>query len=223
MRSPVLTNALRRFAKTGDRKGRPYGENLASRKTWLNCKDGCGSRTLDTKLGPVGLGATYAYVDSTAENGPGDVRELRRPRHLGNVDARLAISPSVSASLGVALSSASLDREFSTWPATEVELDAYRLWRGEVDIAISPRWTLSLSAENLLDTDYVTVYGYRSPGATAMARVVFSPQSRSTERKPGGVLEHAAPGHRLPGPKDAGLLPEPLDGSPAVLGLGTLR
>ena len=41
LRSPVLTNALRRFAETGDRKGRPYGENSVSRKTWLNCKDGC--------------------------------------------------------------------------------------------------------------------------------------------------------------------------------------
>ena len=127
--------------------------------------------TLDSQFGPVGLSATYAYVDSTAEN----VRELRRPRHIGNVNARMTITPSVSASVGVAVSGAALDRDFSTWPATDVELDAYRLWRGKLDIALSPRWKLSLSAENLLDEDYTTVYGYRSPGVTAMAKVVFNP------------------------------------------------
>ena len=127
--------------------------------------------TLETSLGRVGLSATYAYVDATAE----DVRELRRPRHLGNIDARIECTASVSASLGVALSGASLDRDFSTWPATDVELDGYRLWRGKVDIALSPRWKLSLGAENLLDTDYVTVYEYRSPGLSGMAKVTFNP------------------------------------------------
>ena len=127
--------------------------------------------TLDTQFVRVGLSATYAYVDSTAQN----VRELRRPRHIGNIDARMAITPSVSASVGVAVSGAALDRDFSTWPATDVELDAYRIWRGKLDIALSPRWNLSLSAENLLDEDYTTVYGYSSPGVTAMAKVVFNP------------------------------------------------
>lgn len=127
--------------------------------------------TLDTQLGPITLSATYAYVDSTADN----IRELRRPRHIGNIDARVAITPSVHASVGVAVSGSALDRDFSTWPATDVELDAYRLWRGKLDIALSPRWKLILSAENLLGEDYVTVYGYRSPGVTAMVKAVFNP------------------------------------------------
>ena len=125
--------------------------------------------TLDTRIGPVALRAAYAYVASTAD----DVRELRRPRHIGNVDARVAITSSVSASVGVAVSGAALDRDFSTWPAADVELDAYRLWRGKLDIDLSPRWKLILSAENLLGEDYATVYGYRSPGVTAMAKIVF--------------------------------------------------
>lgn len=127
--------------------------------------------TLDTGFGPVRLTANYAYVDSTAEN----VRELRRPQHVGSVDLHIAIAPRISAGLGVTASGASPDRDFSTWPATEVELDAYRLWRGKLDIALSPRWTVSVGAENLLDEDYVTVYGYRSPGFTAMAKAVFNP------------------------------------------------
>ena len=45
----------------------------------------------------------------------------------------------------------------------------------KVDIALAPRWKLSLGAENLLDTDYVTVYGYRSPGLSGMAKVTFNP------------------------------------------------
>ena len=127
--------------------------------------------TLESRIGPVGLSAAYAYVDSTAEN----VRELRRPRHIGNIDARVTITPSIYASVGVAVSGAAWDRDFSTWPATDVELDAYRLWRGELEFALSPRWALVLSAENLLGEDYATVYGYRSPGVTAMAKAVFNP------------------------------------------------
>ena len=91
--------------------------------------------TLDTRLGRIALGATYAYVDSTAEN----VRELRRPQHLGNVDARVEITPRMAARLGVTVSGESLDRDFSTWPATDVELGGYRLWRGSLDITPTPR------------------------------------------------------------------------------------
>ena len=87
----------------------------------------------------------------------------------------MAITPSVSVSAGVAVSGSALDRDFWTWPATDVELDAYQLWRGKLDVSLSSRWKLSLGAENLLDEGYATVYGYCSPGVTAMAKVVFNP------------------------------------------------
>lgn len=130
-----------------------------------------GEATLEAELGRFVVSSSYAYVDSTADN----VRELRRPRHLGNVDIHATITPSISASFGVGMSGASLDRDFSTWPATLVELDEYFLARGKVDISVSPRWKLVFSAENLFNTDYVTVFGYRSPGFTAIAKAVYRP------------------------------------------------
>ena len=109
-----------------------------------------------------------AYVHSTADG----VRELRRPQHLGSVDVRAELSPWASASLAMTHTGASLDRDFSTWPATQVDLDGFRLWRANVDIAPTPRWKLRLGVENLLDENYTTVFGYRSPGLTAMIKVI---------------------------------------------------
>lgn len=113
--------------------------------------------------------AAYAYVDSTSD----DMREVRRPRHQGSVAMRRPVSRLVSLGLGLTYSGASLDRDFSTYPATAVLLDGFRLLRADLNFQPSPRWALQLLVENALDEDYVTVYGYRSPGLSAMARAVI--------------------------------------------------
>ena len=100
------------------------------------------------------------------------MREIRRPRHQGSVTVRRAVSRLVSVGLGLTYSGASLDRDFSTYPATPVVLDGFRLLRADVKIQPSPRWGVQLLIENALDEDYATVYGYRSPGLSAMARAV---------------------------------------------------
>ena len=92
------------------------------------------------------------------------VRELRRPRHLGNIDVSATITPRISAHVGVSMSGEALDRDFSTWPATQVTLDSFFLAHGRLDIRLFPRWKLVLSVENLFNEEYETVYGYRSPG-----------------------------------------------------------
>lgn len=113
--------------------------------------------------------AAYAYVDSTSD----DMREIRRPRHQGSVTMRRPMSGRVSLGLGMTYSGASLDRDFSTYPATPVVLDGFRLLRADVKFQPSPRWGIQLLVENALDEDYATVYGYRSPGLSAMARAVI--------------------------------------------------
>ena len=113
--------------------------------------------------------AAYAYVDSTSD----DMREIRRPRHQGSVTMRRPVSRLVSVGLGLTYSGASLDRDFSTYPATAVVLDGFRLLRADLKFQPSPRWGVQLLVENALDEDYATVYGYRSPGLSAMARAVI--------------------------------------------------
>ena len=127
-----------------------------------------GELTLDANWQGARWRAAYAYVDSTSD----DMREVRRPRHQGSVAMRRSVSRLVSLGLGLNYSGASLDRDFSTYPATPVVLDGFRLLRAEVKIQPSPRWGVELLVENALDEDYATVYGYRSPGLSAMARAV---------------------------------------------------
>ena len=124
--------------------------------------------TLDAYWHGARWRAAYAYVDSTSD----DMREIRRPRHQGSVAMRRAVSRLVSLGLGVTYSGASLDRDFSTYPATPVVLDGFPLLRADLTIQPSPRWGLQLLVENALDEQYATVYGYRSPGLSAMARAV---------------------------------------------------
>ncbi|MCY4012451.1 MAG: TonB-dependent receptor [Gammaproteobacteria bacterium] len=124
--------------------------------------------TLDADWHGARWRAAYAYVDSTTD----DMREIRRPRHQGSVTMRRAVSRLVSLGLGLTYSGASLDRDFSTYPATPVVLDGFRLLRADVKFQPSPRWGVQLLLENALDEDYATVYGYRSPGLSAMARAV---------------------------------------------------
>ena len=124
--------------------------------------------TLDAVWQGARWRAAYAYVDSTSD----DMREIRRPRHQGSITMRRPVSRLVSLGLGLTYSGASLDRDFSTYPATPVALDGFRLLRADVKIQPSPRWGVQILVENALDEDYTTVYGYRSPGLSAMARAV---------------------------------------------------
>ena len=62
------------------------------------------------------------------------------------------------------------DRDFSTFPATPVDLPQYELLSVGAQIAVIqagagvPALSLTLRADNLLDEDYVEVLGFRAPG-----------------------------------------------------------
>ena len=130
-------------------------------------------RGAELTLEALWLGArwrgAYVYVDSEG----GGVREPRRPRHLANLSVRRPLSASVSIGAGLIQYGNSFDQDFSTYPATPVELDAFRLLRADLEIRPTTRWAIQLLVENALDEDYATVYGYRSPGVSAMVRAVI--------------------------------------------------
>jgi len=71
--------------------------------------------------------------------------------------------------LGVAAVGQQYDNDFSAFPAIRRTLDAYLLVHGGLDFRISARARIYLQVENALDTNYEEVFGYRTPGARAMA------------------------------------------------------
>ena len=126
--------------------------------------------TADAEFGAMRLGANVAWVDATEEG----EREVRRPRLLASVALDARLGGGLTSHLSILHNGAQLDRDFSTWPATTVRLGSFRLVRASLAWAVTPRWTTRLTVDNLTDADYATVYGYRSPGRTALLRVEFS-------------------------------------------------
>ena len=126
--------------------------------------------TAHAEFGAVRLRGNVAWVDATEEG----EREFRRPRLLASMALDARLGASLTSHLAVVHNGAQLDRDFSTWPARSVRLGSFRLVRGSLAWAITPRWTTRLTVDNLLDADHATVYGYRSPGRTALLRIEFS-------------------------------------------------
>ncbi|MYB35991.1 MAG: TonB-dependent receptor [Gammaproteobacteria bacterium] len=126
--------------------------------------------TAYAEFGAMRLRGNVAWVDATEEG----EREVRRPRLLASVALDARLGRGLTSHFSVLHNGAQLDRDFSTWPATTVRLGSFRLVRASLAWAVTPRWTTRLTVDNLFDADYTTVYGYGSPGRTALLRVEFS-------------------------------------------------
>jgi len=90
-------------------------------------------------------------------------REVRRPRR----QAFLTLDQSWQAfrfDAGAFHVDAQYDRDFATWPATTVTLDAYTLVHAQVRYTLRPGVELGLRGSNLLDETYEDILGYRAPG-----------------------------------------------------------
>ena len=123
----------------------------------------------DATFGRWRVDGSYSYVDSTAEG----ERELRRPRHLAHASLHGHVAPRLRLGASLSHTGSTLDRDYATWPAALVRLDAFRLLRVHAEYTVAPSWRWQLVVENALDEDYATVYGYRSPGTAAMVRVAL--------------------------------------------------
>jgi vitamin B12 transporter len=95
---------------------------------------------------------------------------LRRPDH----QLRLALDWASDGPIGASLSALRVgeraDRDFTAWPVAAVTLPAYTLLNGSLEARLldasegRPGVSLYLRAENLLDENYVEVFGFRTPG-----------------------------------------------------------
>ena len=113
----------------------------------------------------------YAYVKSEENK----ELEIRRPKHLANLSVYYVLNDRLRSRSSLQYVGEQLDRDFSTFPATVVTLNDHLLAAASLEYDITPRLTLRGRIDNLFDTDYEHVYGFRTPGRTFSvgARVGF--------------------------------------------------
>jgi len=130
-------------------------------------------------LGALVLTGGYTYLDSEVldagfDEGDGAVfvegaALVRRPRHQGRLAALLRFAKG-SLNGSVRWTGSRSDRDFSTWPASPVELSSYRLVTLGADVRVvsaeggRPGINLQIKGENLLDDGYQEVFGFPAPG-----------------------------------------------------------
>ena len=143
------------------------------------------------EVGPLSLTAAWARLDSEVLNagfdeGPGATfvqgeALVRRPANTLALRASAALGRGTTLSAGATMVGTRSDRNFSTWPATPVELDAHTDVSVGADVPVlrggggTPRLTLTFRGDNLLDSEYEEAFGFRAPGRAVFvgARVTF--------------------------------------------------
>ena len=127
--------------------------------------------SVDARLADAwSLTGSYTWLDATEPDGR---REVRRPRHSGSVNVNYAIlAGRVNVNVGAVYNGEQEDSEFaSSTPRSRLTLDDYVLVNAAATVDVNDRLQVFLRGENLLDEEYMEVFGYRSPGAAAYAGV----------------------------------------------------
>lgn len=133
----------------------------------------------DVQEGIWSGGASWSWVDTEVtdsgfDDGPGasfvdGEPLLRRPTWKGSFHAAVDLGRADVAARLRHVGSRH-DRDFSTFPATPVVLDAFRLLSLSLDLLVvdgsegGPDVALELRGENLLDADYQELFGFPTPG-----------------------------------------------------------
>lgn len=89
---------------------------------------------------------------------------LRRPRHQLRVAADWNATDAVAVDAAVRRVGERSDRDFATYPATPVTLDAYTVVELGAEVRLHERAVLTVRGENLFDEAYEEVFGYAAPG-----------------------------------------------------------
>ena len=134
----------------------------------LNSEDNSDRRGIELSLSASILDATdiaagYTYLNSKDSDSR---REVRRPQNSGFVRVTSMFHAGKGTSvLSYSYTGEQADSEFIyATLADRVDLDSYGLLDIDLGYKISESFTIFLSASNILDTEYVEVFGYRSPG-----------------------------------------------------------
>jgi len=113
------------------------------------------------------VSANYTYTDSSETNAGVRTRELRRPRHSGNVTlASQFLDERANVLLAADYGGTRNDIFFPPFPNPSqiVLLDNYWLVDITAGYQLSDRFHVFVRANNVLDQDYEQVYGFATPG-----------------------------------------------------------
>jgi vitamin B12 transporter len=126
------------------------------------------------QVGSVDMGAAWTWldtevVDAGLESGAGATFVdgqplLRRPAHSLIVTAASPLGARARLYTRVGYEGTRDDRDFSTFPATPVEMPGHALWAVGGEWSVRPDLSLSLRGENLLGKSYQEAFGFGAPG-----------------------------------------------------------
>lgn len=118
------------------------------------------------------LAASYTWTDTEDETTGEDL--LRRARHKWGLNANYGFLGKGNANLDLLWVGKRRDTDFSTYPASSVELGSYLLVNLAGSWDVSEHWQLFGRLENLLDEDYQQVLGYGTYGFGGYLGLKFS-------------------------------------------------
>jgi len=111
--------------------------------------------------------ASYTYTDTEDKETGKDL--LRRAQNKFGLDVNYQFMDKGNVNLSLVYVGKRDDNDYSTWPATRVELDDYVLANLAASYDITRNIQVFGRVENLLDEDYEEVKGFGTPELSAFA------------------------------------------------------
>ena len=112
---------------------------------------------------------SFAYTHLQAEQS--GTTEIRRPRHSARAELTHRFSPTRRAHLSIEYNGEQTDNDFSTYPATTRQLGHFTLISGSIYQQVGTHVELYGRIENLLDTEFSELFGYRGAGFSAFGGI----------------------------------------------------
>ena len=130
-------------------------------------------------LGSATVSGAFTYLDSKVLDAGFDEGDganfvagsalIRRPKHQGTIGAGYRFAR-WTMNGNIRWMGSRSDRDFTTWPASPVELPSYTLLEISADVNVlrakggMPGLNLQVRGDNLFDQEYQEVFGFNAPG-----------------------------------------------------------
>ncbi len=120
------------------------------------------------------LSAAYTWLDATQAGTSGNqVIEIRRPRNTGSINLDYNfLQDRANANLNITHTGKQKDTNFATF--STVDLGSYTLVNLATSYRVMKNTTVYGKIENLLDKDYVNVFGFQTPGVSGSVGINVS-------------------------------------------------
>ena len=113
------------------------------------------------------LTASFTYTDSSERNSVNEeVRELRRPKHIGSLNVAWQPASSLMVNANFQYNGSQSDVYFPPWPnpMETVSMDDYTLVNVRANYKINQKLDIFIRLDNLTDEKYEDVFGYQTLG-----------------------------------------------------------